>query len=448
MSFTTLTFIIFFVSVLVIKLLIQNRIKDKYCTLLLLLCNYTFYSFWDYRFSLLLLFLTISVYYCALRNDKKHYYYGIFLSTLVLCFFKYFNFFLNTIGFESLKIILPLGISFYTFEAIGYLTDVKTGTIKAENDFIVFATYLSFFPNIASGPIARASNLLAQIKENKKTTICDIRIGIQIITIGFFKKMVIADRLGVFVNDVYARPSAFNWHTTLLAVLSYSIQIYMDFSGYSDIAIGCAKCLGYNFDKNFDLPYISNSFTEFWRRWHISLSTWFRDYVYIPLGGNRKGTIRKYFNLMIVMALSGLWHGANWNYLIWGLINGVLLCVEKRINIKRDKNILNIVVTYILISFTWIFFRAESFSVALTIIKSIITFKDGINQPYLWSIFSFIITLVVTYIIYKKQRNNEYNNYLIQDLDTIKGLVILFVLIGLTICLAYTNTSPFVYFSF
>lgn len=451
MAFTLIEFFIFFNITLLINFVCRKFCSNKASTICLLLCNYIFYSYWDFRFSFLLLVLTTITFYCAKNINKKvFYYFGLTTPIMVLCFFKYFNFFLNTFDLKTLDIVLPIGISFYTFEIISYLVDVKKEKIEVETDFIVFATYISFFPNIISGPIERANNLLTQIKENKQITIKNIEIGIQIMVIGYFKKMVLADRLAVFVNDVYATPKAYNWLTVLFAILSYSIQIYMDFSGYSDIAIGCAKCFGYDLKKNFNLPYVSKSVTEFWRRWHISLSTWFKDYVYIPLGGNRKGKIRQYVNLIIVMTLSGLWHGASWNYVLWGLINGLLLCVEKMLfNAKSDKhNFIRIISTFVVISFTWIIFRAETFDKIIEIFVCIFSMQKGAFQPYLYSFLAFIVLIIAT-ICAKKNSDYQINGYYpIQDLSTIKGLTLFFTFIGFIICLAYTNANPFVYFQF
>lgn len=446
MNFISLSFLITFVLALIVEALIQKFLNTKYTVYFLLIFNYVFYALFDVRFCLLLLLLTITTYISGLNTNNKFIYrIGIIIPVIILCFFKYFNFFLSTLRFETLNIILPIGISFYTFESISYLVDIKRNKIEAENNFVYFAAYLSFFPKLVSGPICRASNLLKQIKEGSKVNLKNIEIGIQIMAIGFFKKMVIADRLNVFTTDVFTRPKAFNWLTIALAVISYSIQIYMDFSGYSDIAIGCAKCLGFDLDTNFNLPYISKNITEFWRRWHISLSSWFKDYVYIPLGGNRKGLTRQLLNLVIVMSLSGLWHGSSWNYVLWGFINAILLCLEKTVFNKFKSTAL----TFILISLTWIFFRSNTFIDAIDIFRGLLTLQEGISQPYTWSIFSFIVVSIYTYLILKKKKENSlYSNYLIQNLTTIKGLTLFLILIGLIICFAYTNSSPFVYAQF
>ncbi|MDD5792886.1 MAG: hypothetical protein PUD22_09915 [Erysipelotrichaceae bacterium] len=452
MSFVSLDYLVFLALATAI-LNICSRF-DSRNKIPLLIINYTFYCLWDYRFAVLLLILTIIVYSCALNHKKKYYYLaGIILPLAVLCFFKYFDFFLENIGQNRLNIIIPVGISFYIFEAISYVIDVKRGLINAEKDFLSFATYLSFFPNIVSGPIARAPKLLPQIKKGLAIRIDNMLVGIQIMAFGYFKKMVIADHLAVFVDDVYRMPEAFSSMTVLLAVLSYSILIYMDFSGYSDIAIGTAKCLGIEFDRNFNLPYLAKSVSEFWHRWHISLSTWFRDYVYIPLGGNRLGRTRQYLNQLIVMTLSGLWHGADWTFVFWGGLNGLLMIAEKIIMPKASHkagNIFRIILTYFLISLTWIFFRADSLGQAFVILKQIFIFEKGIVQPYLWSFFAFGILLVSSLWAASKAEDKDRIDgfYPILDLKTTKGLTIFFVFVGLIICLAYTNANPFVYLQF
>lgn len=450
MSFISIEFFIFFPIVLVLYYLLSKLQNKTINTIFLLICNYIFYSFFDIRFSLLVLLTTIVTYICALNHQKKVFFIiGILFPLLILAFFKYFNFFLSTINLNTLNIILPLGISFYTFEVISYVVDVRLHKYEAEKNFLAYATYVSFFPNIVSGPIERANNLLNQIKEGRKPNKEAFLSGIQIIVIGLFKKMVIADQINVFVSDVYNTPSAFSSLTILLAIISYSIQIYMDFSGYSDIAVGCAKCLGFDFKRNFNLPYISQSISEFWNRWHISLSSWFKDYVYIPLGGNRKGKYRQYLNVIIVMSLSGLWHGASWNFVIWGLLNGIIMVIEKYFKKDRFKDFkpYRVLITFLLISFTWVFFKADTFTKAIEILSCLFSLQPGINQPYLFSFIGIIIVLTSIILVYKKDsKRNAY--YPIQNLNTIKGLTVFFILIGLLICLAYTNTSPFVYFQF
>ena len=274
----------------------------------------------------MLIFVTVMVYVTAMHlKNRMVFAIGIVSPLVVLGVFKYFNFFLssfavlfgkNNIG--TFNIILPVDISFYTFQALSYLIDVKRGKIAAERDFIKLALYISFFPQLVAGPIVKAKDFLPQLYEDRKITLKGIEYGLQLIVFGLFKKLVLADHMAVFVDDVFHAPSAFNWSTLILAMISYSLQIYFDFSGYSDIAIGCARCLGYDFLPNFNLPYLSQNVTEFWRRWHISLSTWLKEYLYIPLGGNRRGKARQSVNLFITMLLGGLWHGANWTFVFWG----------------------------------------------------------------------------------------------------------------------------------
>lgn len=449
MSFISLRFVIFFIFTLIIGSIIQRKSSYDNYLKFLLISNLLFYSFNNWKVTIILMLLIIYTYYCSLNiSNKVCYYSAIILPLILLGFFKYYNFFLTTINKNTLDIILPLGISFYTFELISYIVDIKRGKTNYEKDFIRFATYISFFPNLISGPIERASNLLVQIQKEKRINIDDFKVGIQIMAIGYFKKMVLADRLSVFVNDVYNYPGLLHWLTILLGIFSYSLQIYFDFSGYSDIAIGCARCFGFKLKKNFNLPYASKSITEFWRRWHISLSSWFKDYVYIPLGGNRKGLARQLINQLIVMTLSGLWHGAAWNYVLWGLLNGILLVIEKALKLDSGESSLRIITNFIIVSFTWVLFRAESIDKMHRIFNALFTLQNGIIQPYAWSFVAFVISIVyLVYVSSKKQEKMEYI-YPIQDLNTIKGLTLFFIFLGLIICLAYANTNPFVYFQF
>ena len=383
------------------------------------------------------------------------------MPLIALGVFKYFNFFMDTLGlksFVSLKIILPVGISFYTFQALSYVIDVHRGKIATERDFTKLALYISFFPQLVAGPIVRASDFLPQLYEpSRRITAENFCIGIQIMAVGFFKKAVLADRLSIFVDDVFRVPLAFHWSAIILAAVSYSLQIYFDFSGYSDIAIGCAKCLGYDFAENFNLPYISRSVTEFWRRWHISLSGWLKDYLYIPLGGNRCGRLRQLINLMITMILGGLWHGANWTFVFWGGLNGLALCAEKIFPSAKNKkgifcSALKIIAIFAFISFTWIFFRAENFSDAWAIIRGVFTFQDGIRQPFFWS-FAAIVILIVSELaaLFRSRREglDTVRGFIpVMNLNTITGLTVYFVFVGVILGLAFTGDNPFVYFQF
>ncbi len=338
MSFMSVEFfILFFFTVILF-----TKVKTNYGkNLLLLAVSYFFYAYWDVRFLFLLIGLTWVNWFLAKKMDtcmhrRRLCVIGVAVSLSVLGIFKYFNFFLNTayqlVGVKDgniMNIILPVGISFYTFQSMSYLIDVYRGKIAARKDFLTVALYVAFFPQLVAGPIVRASDLLPQLDEEHIIQKKNVEAGLQIFLMGVVKKIVIANRLAVCVDAVFAAPAAYDGASILCAVFSYSIQIYCDFSGYSDMAVGIARFFGYDLCRNFNLPYISKNPTEFWKRWHISLSSWLQDYVYIPLGGNRKGKIRTYINLFLTMILGGLWHGASWHFVVWGGVHGGALIVHK-----------------------------------------------------------------------------------------------------------------------
>jgi alginate O-acetyltransferase complex protein AlgI len=295
MTFSSISFFIFFTIVIFSMLITSIKIfsKQKLRHTILLIASYIFYGWWDWRFCSLMFVLTVVAYISAIQLDKQprnksYLFLGVVVPLVILGIFKYFNFFVSSFvglfgihNVSSLNIILPVGISFYTFQSLSYTIDVYRKKLKAEKSFIRLALYISFFPQLVAGLIVRASNFLPQLEEDRNINLNNFRIGIQIFSFGLFKKIVIADWLSVFVDDVFRTPDAFHAISLILAVIAYSIQIYFDFSGYSDMAIGCAKCLGYDFVRNFNLPYISRNITEFWRRWHISLSSWLKEYLYI-----------------------------------------------------------------------------------------------------------------------------------------------------------------------
>lgn len=461
MSFASIEFIIFFVVVLLSASILQKKFNKKVVHVLLLIASYFFYGYWDWRFCFLLAFVTVTAYVTALFSKKKSVFItGVTVPLIVLGIFKYFNFFLSSMStilgkdLGILNIILPVGISFYTFQALSYVIDVKRERIRAEKDFIKLALYISFFPQLVAGPIVKAKDFLPQLDEDRKVTLKGIEIGIQLMVFGLFKKIVLADHMSVFIDNVFFAPNAYHWSTLLLAVVSYSLQIYFDFSGYSDIAIGCAKCFGYDFLPNFNLPYISASVTEFWHRWHISLSTWLKEYLYIPLGGNRKGRVRTYINLFITMLLGGLWHGASWTFVFWGGLNGLALCLDKlrkkRHSASTFGKIFGIILTYCFICFTWIFFRADTFTTAGKVIKGIFTLQNGVIHNFVWSYISIILLLVATiFAIVKSKKKENINGYYPHvNLNSFWGLTLFFVACGLVLCLAFTGEAPFVYFQF
>lgn len=280
------------------------------------------------------------------------------------------------------NLIVPLGISFFTFQAIGYMWDVYRKKIEAEPNFLYYMLFVGFFPQIASGPISKASELLPQIKGHRNIDWLDITAGVKFMLMGFFLKAVVADRLATFVNPVYADYTNFSGMTCLIASFFYSLQIYGDFAGYSLIAIGVGRLFGFNLINNFERPYMSHSVTEFWRRWHISLTRWLRDYVYIPLGGNRRGKGRTYGNIMLTFFVSGLWHGANFTFIIWGLIHGLVQCIERffKLGDKPKTRLLSLVrifMTFLIVNFAWIFFRMPSTADAVGVIKRILSLAPG-----------------------------------------------------------------------
>ncbi|MCI9098500.1 MAG: MBOAT family protein [Lachnospiraceae bacterium] len=389
---------------------------------------------------------------------------------LILGYFKYYGFFLN--GFRqlfaldsiALNIILPAGISFYTFTSISYLIDVYCGRYEPEKNILNFSLFISFFPKLMAGPIVRGSCFIPQVRNYEGIRLTNIETGVQIFVIGLFKKIVLADRLGVFVDDVFFSPSAYNTFTVILAVFSYTMQIYFDFSGYSDMAVGIAKIVGFDFPPNFNLPYIAQGISDFWSRWHISLSSWFRDYLYIPLGGNRNGIKRTCINLLIVMVLSGLWHGAAWTFILWGVAHGIVSCVSKYIEtrsigksiIARSGRIPQIIFTLIIVSLLWVIFRADSISNAARIYKAIFVWQGGMMKPYTWSFFAMSVLLVSTVTAWiKSKKNVKCNNqlkidgfYPIMKLDRVWTLSVFFIFAGLTVILAYFGNTAFIYGQF
>ena len=391
MIFNSLAYLIFFPIVITCYFLLPF----KYRWVLLLASSYYFYMSWNIDLIYLILFTTVVSYVCAIlientENIKRK---RIFLTiALVSClgvlfFFKYFNFLslavlrlLGSFGMElpdfTLNVILPVGISFYTFQTLSYVIDVYRGKIKTERHFGYYALFVSFFPQLVAGPIERPENLLPQLKICHKPDAAEFTEGLKIIVRGFFKKIVVADLAAGVVNAVFNNPSEATGFNIIVASLLFSVQIYCDFSGYTDIAIGCARLMGIKLMKNFNMPYSAKSIREFWSRWHISLSTWFRDYLYIPLGGNRCSSARYLTNIFIVFLVSGLWHGAEWTFVIWGALHGLYQIIgfltqntrEKiydRLRVNKDSKVVALwktFCTFSLVLFAWIFFRANNLS--------------------------------------------------------------------------------------
>lgn len=407
MLFNSFHFLLFFPIVVLIYFLIPH----KYRWIWLLISSYYFYMSWNPEYAILIAISTVITYLSGLLIDasnrikakkKRHFQRRLWVilslvsNLSILFFYKYFDFALDNVnrglqvlGMQPWKptfdVLLPVGISFYTFQALSYTMDVYRGDIYAEKNLAKYALFVSFFPQLVAGPIERSKNLLLQINERHDFNYERVKSGLLLMLWGFFQKIVIADRIAILVNHVFNNYQSYAGFEIVVAVLFFSVQIYCDFSGYSDIAIGAAQVMGFRLMENFQQPYLATSIRDFWRRWHISLSTWFRDYLYIPLGGNRCTKMRKYANLMITFLASGLWHGASWNYVLWGGIHGGYQIVGEVLKPYKEKTFkkLNIqtqtiafragqiILTFLLVNVAWIFFRSPSAGTAFDIIKRI-----------------------------------------------------------------------------
>ena len=415
MLFNSASFLIFFPIVVLVYYIVPDKVKSIW----LLIASYYFYMSWNAVYALLILASTFVTYVSGIliekhnkTNDltqKKVSKKVIILLCLlinlgILFYFKYYNFTVSLIeslmrkfGLSlvapSIDVVLPVGISFYTFQALGYVIDVYRGDIYAEKNFIQYALFVSFFPQLVAGPIERSKNLLKQLALPNRFNYDEAREGLLLMLWGYFLKIVLADRIAIFVDKVYGHYETYAGYYLAVATMLFAVQIYCDFAGYSTIAIGAAKFIGINLTENFDAPYISTSVADFWRKWHISLTSWFTDYLYIPLGGNRKGKIRKYCNKLIVFLISGLWHGASTSFVIWGGLNGIyqilgeiLIPLRNKIitSMRVDRNsighrAISAVFTFTMVDFAWIFFRANTTSDAINIIKAMF----GCRNPWI-----------------------------------------------------------------
>lgn len=418
MQFNSVDFLCFFPVVLAVYFIIPKKLR----TIWLLITSYYFYMSWNAKYAVLIGGSTIITYISAVlferfRNQDNAMIKRritmitcIVINLGILAIFKYGNFTIESInGFLRLldistiqyrfDFLLPVGISFYTFQALGYMIDVYRGDVDAEKNLIRYALFVSFFPQLVAGPIERSKNLLSQMRKIEEIKIWNARrvaSGAILMIWGLYMKMVIADRVAILVDTVFDNYRMYGRTELVAAAIGFSVQIYCDFGSYSMIAIGAAKILGFDLMENFNSPYLSRSIRDFWGRWHISLSTWFRDYLYIPLGGNRKGKVRKAINIIIVFLVSGLWHGANWNFVVWGGIHGFYQLVGDFTKSFRNKicdkfainttcfswRLLQTVITFILVTFAWIFFRVKTFGDAVNIIRRIII------KPTQWLLFN------------------------------------------------------------
>ena len=474
MLFNSLSYAIFLPLVFITYWLLPN----KYRWVLLLIASYYFYMSWNAKYVFLIFITTFTSYLCAILIEKNREHKKLILIiTLLVCLgilfvFKYFNFFFESINYLlgnklhsiSLNLLLPVGISFYTFQTLSYCIDVYRGNIKAEKHFGYYATFVSFFPQLVAGPIERPDNLLPQLRKEKEFDYNKAVYGLKLMAVGFFKKIVVADNLAYYVDMVYNDLSYYQGFALVLAAFFFTIQIYCDFSGYSDIAKGSAKLLNIDLMDNFKTPYFSTTIKEFWSRWHISLSSWFKDYVYIPLGGNRCSRLRHYFNLLATFLVSGLWHGANITFVIWGGIHGLLQILEDIFHIKKNTKtylfswFIRVILVFMLMSITWVFFRASNLHDALYIFRHMFDgitnlrsyivsglYSFGVKAPYLLTMLAiYLIPLfIIDYINVKYDALTILNNKPI----AIRYLAY-FVLLLMILLLHYVGEVNFIYFQF
>ena len=477
MVFNSITFLIFILIFFPTYWLLKGRARMWLC----LIASYIFYGWWDWRFLGIVMFTTTLDYWLGVliedaENAKKRK--NLLILSVVsnlsfLGFFKYFNFFadsfvkvLQAVGFEqnwhTLHIILPIGISFYTFQSMSYTIDVYRKEIKAERDFFLYATFVSFFPQLVAGPIVRARQFLPQFQGGDRQFAWSNFIeGLAQVLWGFFKKVAIADSIAPFVDQIFAFPGNFSSLSCLIGVILYSFQIYCDFSGYSNIACGLAQMLGFNFPWNFRTPYFSKNFSEFWTRWHISLSSWLRDYLYISLGGNRGGKYMTYRNNMLTMLIGGFWHGANWTFIFWGFLHGLYLIIQRILGNRFGEiedalgmpkwlqNALDIAIVYFFTCFAWIFFRAKDFSTAwgvVTKIGSLEGFSWGtvIDKLVVIKAFLLIAILLTTEILHNNLKNLQELS-IENPIFRVTGFAFLMLLIAF---FGTFSASAFIYFQF
>jgi alginate O-acetyltransferase complex protein AlgI len=461
MLFTSLHFAIFFVLVLFLYWTIPGTWKKPF----LIGASYYFYGAWDFRFVALLICTTGVDFVCGrlvhdaatLRRKKLFLALSLTANLTALGFFKYFNFFTDTfcslLGISDslgVSIILPVGVSFYTFQSMSYTIDIFRGRLKPAT-VIDYFLFVSFFPQLIAGPIVRACQFLPQETVDKKFSIDDLALGLSLFLRGFVKKVLFADLLARAVDPVFADPGSFSSGACLLAVYGFAFQIYWDFSGYTDMARGAAKTLGYDLPINFNLPYTSKSFGEFWRRWHISLSSWLRDYLYISLGGNRHGTLKTLRNLFITMALGGLWHGAHWHFVLWGIFHGALLACERVIAMIASKSMratscmgaaIRRVVVFHCVCAGWVLFRCPNLTKAKNLVETVFQGSWGIGKAQI--ILLIALSLFIAWeILSSMAESGRFSNGAMVRLRS--------VLSGAAVALAFlysTTSAPFLYFQF
>ena len=496
MLFNSIHFLIFFPIVTLIYFIIPQKIRYIW----LLIASYYFYMAWNPVYALLMLTSTFITYLSGILIDRANNIGGggstklkklwvvlsFTLNLSILFFFKYFYFAVDNINLllsalhvqliqPKFDIILPVGISFYTFQALSYTVDVYRKEIYAERNFLKYALFVSFFPQLVAGPIERSKNLLVQVSQKHTFSYERMRDGLLLMLFGYFLKMVIADRAAILVNFVFENYEAYVGLEIAIAAIFFAIQIYGDFAGYSSIAIGAAWVMGFKLMQNFNHPYFALNVQDFWRRWHISLSTWFRDYVYIPLGGSRCSRLKKYRNLAIVFLTSGLWHGANWTYVMWGALHGFYQIVGDILKPVRNKietifkvntqcfsyRLFNIIITFILVDFAWIFFRAPDINTAFTMIQQMFSvwnpwiffdnslYDMGLDRKDFWVLcFSIMILWVVSFM---QERGIKIREELAKQNLVFRWIIYWIAIIGILTFGIYGpgyNANQFIYFQF
>ena len=411
MVFSSIFFIFYFLPVfMLLYYLVPGRVKD----IVLVLGSMVFYAWGEPVYLVLMLFSAVFNYYMGLELDriedpsprKRNQVFTIVINLLILGFFKYYGFLLDSavslfgISIPHPELALPIGISFYTFKNLSYIFDIYKGKIAAQRNLLTFGVYSTMFPHMAAGPIVRYADIEEQLR-SRTVNLSKMGIGVEIFIKGLAKKVILADNLALIYNQILATDGRISVLTAWLGIFAYTMQIYFDFSGYSDMAIGLGKMLGFDFQKNFDYPYTSGSVSEFWRRWHISLGSWFRDYVYIPLGGNRAGTARHIRNILIVWALTGLWHGASWNFVLWGVYYGLLLLLEKYVLSRflgAAPALVQRLYTFLLVMIGWVFFSIPSFGSIAHYLGSMfgVSASGFLDRSFLYYLRSGIILFIIS----------------------------------------------------
>ena len=477
MFFNSLTFAVFLPIVFILYWFVFNKTKSSQ-NLILIVASYYFYSCWDWRFLFLLVFSTFLDYYTGIRIEKSEnekarkfwFWLSVGVNLGFLGMFKYYNFFassfaelLNGVGFKAspflLDVVLPVGISFYTFHGLSYVIDIYYKRIKAEYNFVDYSLFVSYFPLLVAGPIERATHLLPQVKVKRHFEYEKAKQGLYQLLWGLFKKVVIADTCATYANAIFDNYPSMNSLSLVLGAVYFAFQIYGDFSGYSDMALGMSKLFGIDLLKNFNYPYFSRDIAEFWRRWHISLSSWFKDYLYIPLGGSKGSKFKQVRNVFIIFVVSGFWHGANWTYLAWGFLNAVyflplLLLKRNRNNIEATRlhwnleslnTVFQIVLTFSLSCIAWVFFRAKSITDALLYLKGVVTNGDFVSQYLSNERYNYELLLMILLFIWVEWNNRFKEEPISGKYSSVKLALCLAAILALG---TYSDYKEFIYFQF